>query len=222
MPTPRVLSVNVGAPMPDPHKPHQRTGIDKRPVDAIDVFAPGRKVDGVGGGVRGDFLGDLEHHGGDLQAVYAVARDDLDHYQQVLGRELGNGWMGENLTLTGLDPNESIVGEHWSIGDAEVRVTSPRIPCGTFRGWAGRAGWLKEVTASGRVGSYLAVVRPGCIRPGDEIAVRDVPAHGVTIRQLFWALTLRSDLAHEALAARADLDARTVQRLERRDPFVLG
>ncbi len=214
---PRVLSVNVASPRPNPHSPQHATGIDKRPVERIDVFAPGPRSGGAGSGVGGDFIGDRRHHGGDAQAVYAVSRADLDHYQAVLGRELTSGWMGENLTLDGLAAEQAIVGERWLVGTAELQVTCPRIPCSTFQDWAGRSGWVREFTAIGRCGTYLSVLRPGEIRPGDAVDVVAVPEHGITIQDLFWALTIRPELAGRVLAAERFLTDADRGRLERRE-----
>jgi len=56
----------------------------------VRIEAPGPK--GVGGsGVIGDNVCDLRHHGGDDQAVYAYAREDLDWWQDTLGRDLPGG-----------------------------------------------------------------------------------------------------------------------------------
>ena len=91
--------------------------------------APGPKRGGLGSGLVGDFIGDTRHHGGDGQAVYAFAREDLDRWEQRLDRELPNGFFGENLTTVGLDLAEARIGERWRIGDEVVlQVTSPRIP----------------------------------------------------------------------------------------------
>ena len=51
-PTARVISVNVAAPRPDPGGADRVSGIDKRPVPHIDVFAPGPNY-GDGSGVVG-------------------------------------------------------------------------------------------------------------------------------------------------------------------------
>ena len=75
---PAVLSVNVGRPRPNPWKRLAATGIDKRPVDGpVAVAAPGPKGTGAVG-LAGDRVYDTAHHGGDDQAVYAYAREDLD------------------------------------------------------------------------------------------------------------------------------------------------
>ena len=65
----------------------------------------------------GDFIGDVAAHGGDGQAVYAFQREDLDRWAARLGRELANGFFGENLTTVDLEVNEARIGERWKIGD---------------------------------------------------------------------------------------------------------
>ncbi|HEX7836199.1 MAG TPA: MOSC domain-containing protein, partial [Kofleriaceae bacterium] len=99
-----VLSVNVGQAQPSEHSSIRVTGIDKRPVtNAVAVRAPGSKRDGLGSGLVGDMICDRRYHGGDDQAVYAYAREDLDRWAGELGRPLASGAFGENLTTTGLD-----------------------------------------------------------------------------------------------------------------------
>ena len=131
----RVLSVNLARVRPNPYQRGEATtGIDKAPTpEPVLVRAPGTMRDGLGSGLVGDMVGDRLNHGGDAQAVYAYAREDLDQWESVLGRTLACGVFGENLTTTGVDVNGAVIGERWRIGDElELAVTVPRIPCGTF------------------------------------------------------------------------------------------
>src|SRR5687767_1149230 len=111
-----VDSVNLGTREPNPAKTVGVTGIRKRPVDAATLRAPGPKRGGFGSGLVDDFIGDVRHHGGDLQAVYAFAREELDFWEGRLGVELGNGSFGENLTTIGLDVDSSLIGDRWAVG----------------------------------------------------------------------------------------------------------
>jgi MOSC domain-containing protein YiiM len=123
------------------------TGIDKRPVThPMEVRAPGPR--GTGSGLVGDDICDHRHHGGDDQAIYAYAREDLDRWAELLGRPLANGVFGENLTTLGVDVTGAVIGERWRIGDDVVgEVSLPRIPCGVFRTWMGERQWVKRFTA---------------------------------------------------------------------------
>lgn len=196
-------SVNLGAPRPNPYKDTRNTGIDKQPhAGPVQVRPPGPKQRGLGSGLVGDFIGDGKHHGGDQQAVYAYAREDLDGWESRLERPLPNGFFGENLTTRGLDVNESLLGERWRIGkDVVLQVTYPRIPCSTFRGWVGERGWLKTFTALAQPGAYLSVVTPGTIRAGDTVEVVHRPDHDVTVALTYRAITTERKLLPRLLAA---------------------
>jgi MOSC domain-containing protein YiiM len=204
----RLESVNLGHPRPNPNKDTGWTGIGKQPtLEPVEVRAPGPKTTGLGSGLVGDFIGDGRHHGGDEQAVYAFQREDLDAWERQLGRELSNGFFGENLTTVGLEVNQARLGERWRVGSEVVlQVTSPRIPCSTFRGWMGEKGWAKIFTAAGRPGAYLSVLAPGTIRAGDPIEVVYGPDHDVTIAMAFRATTTERALLPRLLEAGDDLD----------------
>ncbi|MGV9628192.1 MOSC domain-containing protein [Streptomyces sp. NPDC003487] len=200
----KLLSLNVGQARPVPYtdQPEGLTGIDKRPVEGpVKVTAPGPK--GVGAsGLAGDAVCDMRHHGGDHQAVYAFAREDLDAWERELGRELANGTFGENLTTRGVDVAGALIGERWRIGpDVVLEVTSGRIPCRTFQGHLGEQGWVRRFTHRGAPGAYLRVIEPGEIRAGDPIEVVHRPGHGVTVAVQFRAVTTERELLPRLLAA---------------------
>jgi MOSC domain-containing protein YiiM len=200
----KLLSLNLGRPRTVDYtdQPEGLTGIDKQPVDGpVRVAAPGPK--GIGGsGVAGDAVCELRHHGGDDQAVYAVAREDLDAWERELGRPLPSGSFGENLTTEGLDVSGARIGERWRIGSEVVlEVTSGRIPCRTFQAHLGERGWVKRFTQKGAPGAYLRVVEPGEIRAGDPIEIVHRPDHDVTVALQFRAVTTERQLLPRLLAA---------------------
>ncbi|NGO69440.1 MOSC domain-containing protein [Streptomyces boncukensis] len=203
-----VISVNLGK----PHRTEfsdaegQLTGIDKRPAEGpVAVAAPGPKGTG-GSGVAGDTIADLRHHGGNDQAVYAYAREDLDVWEGELdGRPLRNGVFGENLTTGGGDVNAALIGERWRIGAADtgplLEVCGARIPCRTFAGWLEERGWVRRFTQRALPGAYLRVVEPGEVCAGDAVTVEHRPAHEVTVALLFRALTTERELLPRVLDA---------------------
>ena len=213
--TATVRSVNAGSlePVPGVRRP---TGIRKQPVDRIEVRDPGPKHGGLGSGVVGDAIGSSRHHGGDTQAVYAVAREELDWWGRELDRDLPDGMFGENLTTVGLAVDEAEIGEQWRAGTALLEVCGPRIPCATFAAHMAEQHWVKRFSAHERVGAYLGVVEAGIIEPGDPIEVVLRPGHGLTVPMYFRACMGDRDLAarflesgllpateHDWLAARA-------------------
>lgn len=169
-----------------------RTGIDKRPTDEpLTVRAPGPRKGGLGSGLVGDSVCNSRYHGGDDQAVYAYAREDLDDWQTQLGRELTNGMFGgENLTTSGVDVTGCLVGERWSVGSdgLVLEVTSPRTPCKIFSRWLDIPPcWIKTFTAAAIPGAYFRVIEPGTLRAGDRIEVVARPDHSVTVGTVFRA-----------------------------------
>ncbi|GGW90606.1 sulfurase [Streptomyces lomondensis] len=188
--------------VPYTDNPEGVTGIDKQPVAGpVRVSAPGPK--GVGGsGLAGDAVCKLEHHGGNDQAVYAMAREDLDEWERELGRTLADGAFGENLTTAGLDVSGALIGERWRIGpEVVLEVTSGRIPCRTFQGHLGEKGWVKRFTQRGAPGAYLRVIEPGEIRAGDPVEIVHRPDHDVTVALQFRAVTTERTLLPRLLAA---------------------
>lgn len=188
------MTVNVGELGSNPAGGPIPTGIDKRPTDlAIAVSVP---AGGGGSGLAGDAIGDHSVHGGDDQAVYAYAREDLDWWQGELTEDLSNGQFGENLTTRDVDVTGARIGERWHVGTdgLVLEVSSPRIPCRTFAAWLDRRGWVKDFTVQAIPGAYLRVVSPGAVRRGDSITIRNRPDHEVTVGMAFRALTCEPDL----------------------------
>lgn len=226
-----VLSVNLARPSVDKGKPGNVTGIDKHPVGSAEVLSPpARQVTRRLGpearsGLVGDYIGDGKHHGGTVQAVYACAREDLDALGAQVGRTFPSGSFGENLTTSELDVTGALIGERWRIGGSdgvELVVTCPRIPCNTFRAWIAERGWLKTFTKAARPGAYLAVLKPGTVRPGDPIEVAFRPDHEVTIGVLFRSQTLERELAPLVLSAADYLDAESLDYARRGETFTIG
>ena len=152
-------------------------------------------------GAGDDVQMDKQHHGGPFQAVYAYAREDLDWWAGQLGRELGNGVFGENITTAGLDVSGALMGETWRLGSAVVQIASVRVPCGTFAGWMGERHWVKRFAAAGRPGAYLRVLQEGVAGAGDLIEVLSKPQRSVSVAEALRAYYGDADLMRRLLAA---------------------
>src|SRR5215211_8761232 len=109
-----VRSVNVGRPRPVGLRRGRtvRSAIGKAPVDG--------RVRVAGVNVEGDDQADRRVHGGPDKAVYAYAREDIAWWEGELGRELGPGAFGENLTVEGVDVSGAVIGERWRVGSVEL------------------------------------------------------------------------------------------------------
>ncbi len=201
-----VLSVNLARVRANPDAPSRPTGIDKSATtEAVMVRSPGPMRGGLGSGLVGDTIGNQKLHGGEDQAVYAYAREDLDAWETRLEHSLLDGMFGENLTTTGVDVTHARIGERWRIGTGGLvlEVSAPRTPCRTFSAFLQRDDWIKTFTEAAKPGAYLRVVSPGTVRAGDTISVEDVPDHDVTIGLVFRARMSDPDLLPQLLAADA-------------------
>jgi MOSC domain-containing protein YiiM len=203
-----VLSVNVARARtnPDPHAMSNVTGIDKVPVtEPVMVRAPGPMQGGLGSGLVGDTIGNPKFHGGDDQAVYVYAREDLDAWEIQLQRTLVNGNFGENLTTSGVDVTALRIGERWRVGTdgLVLEVSAPRTPCRTFQAFLNLSHWMKTFIQAGKPGAYFRVISPGTVRAGDAISIDYRPDHNVTIGLVFRARLSEPELVPQLLMADA-------------------
>lgn len=172
----RLLSVNIGRPE---HIPGHTalTGIVKRPVSGPVEIGPL--------GLPGDAVMDTKNHGGFDQAVYLYGQPDYDWWAEQLGRPLPPGLFGENLTVSGLESANILIGDRFQIGDVLLEATSPRNPCATFAArMGGDPHWVKRFFAAGRMGVYGRVLRAGTVEAGIPVAYTRFAGEAVPITEL--------------------------------------
>jgi len=165
----KIVSINAGKPRTVEWKGKSvTTGIYKEPVEGP-VMMRTLNLDG-------DKQADLKVHGGVSKAVYAYP---VEHYafwrERLPDMELPYGMFGENFTTEGLLEDDMHVGDVYRVGEGEVRVTEPRMPCYKLGIKFGRSDILKMFLASMRTGFYFAVVKRGMVKAGDtfELMHRD-------------------------------------------------
>jgi MOSC domain-containing protein YiiM len=170
----RVVALSVGEPRTVSwHGRDVTSAIWKQPV------TDRRLLRGVN--LDGDDQADRRVHGGPTKAVYAYSDEDYAWWATQLGFTLGPGTFGDNLTVTGLDLAERLVGERWGIGSAVVRVTEPRIPCFKLGMRMGDVGFVERFADAARPGSYLAIDAEGEVGADDPIELLHRPDHRITI-----------------------------------------
>jgi len=169
----QLLSLNLGTIRPltiDGRK--FMTAIGKSPVAG--VVQVGRL------GLAGDEQSDLSVHGGLDKAVYAYPAQHYAGWQaqrraravSLFDETLPPGFMGENLTLQGLDEQQVWVGDELHFPDCVLRVTEPRQPCFKFNAVMGYAQAAKDMVSTGHSGWYLAVDQPGTLQAGQPFELR--------------------------------------------------
>src|ERR1044072_1004853 len=101
---------------------------------------------------------------------------------------------GENLTTAAIDVSGALVGERWRIGELELEVCQPRLPCYKLGLKFGDPLMLKPFAQASRPGAYFRILAPGEIGAGDAIEVLSRPDHDVTVRLVSDAMLLDETL----------------------------
>ena len=159
----KILSVNVGLPREVAWEGKLvTTGIFKEPVKSPVML---RRLN-----LDGDGQADLTVHGGVSKAVYAYPSEHYAFWRAEFPEmNLSWGMFGENLTTEGLLEDAVYIGDGFRVGQTELMVTEPRMPCYKLGIKFGRADIIKRFLASRRSGFYFAVMREGMVSAGDAL-----------------------------------------------------
>lgn len=160
------------------------TGIVKRSVNGPVEVRPL--------GLAGDEQADLSVHGGLSKAVYAYPIEHYAFWQTVRAQAKVAGWndplphgfMGENLTISGLLENQVCIGDVLRFANCELAVSEPRFPCFKFNAVVGFNQAAKLMVANAWCGFYLAVRVPGTLAAGETFELIHGPRE-VGITELF-------------------------------------
>lgn len=131
--------------------------------------------------VEGDRWRDLRYHGGPKRAVLMASAELIDGLA-ARGFPVFYGALGENLTVSGLDPHMWRKAQQYRVGrDAVIELTTLRTPCGNLDVYTPaikkelydarcKAGDVKAPHwAHG--GFYARVIHPGEIAAGDTVTL---------------------------------------------------
>lgn len=186
---------------------HVQTSIFKSPVEGMVAVCKENIV--------GDQQSDLTVHGGRNKAIYAYSENYYHDWALELGvTELENSQFGENLTITEGTDREVVIGSRYRLGQIEITVTQPRIPCFKLGVRLNDETFPQRFWAAGRLGFYLRVDLEGSIERDQSMKLISEPDHGITVRGLYETVTGGSpDDATIALHTLSDLDAGWVRRL---------
>ena len=187
----RVLSVNTGTAQP------LRVGA-RNVLSAIGKTAVPGPVAVGRLGLHGDEQADPSVHGGLDKALYAHPTEHLAFWQaqrlahgtSLFNEALPHGFMGENLSLSGLLEREVWIGDELHFPDCVLRVTAPREPCYKFNAVVGlpQAGRLMMEHAC--PGFYLSVAHCGHIEAGQHFSL--VPGvRGLSVLDAFAAKRIK-------------------------------
>ncbi|TXD34265.1 MOSC domain-containing protein [Lujinxingia vulgaris] len=124
---------------------------------------------------EGDGQADRKHHGGVEKAVCVYPVTHLAYWSERMGRAMGPGAFGENVSVAGLDEREVCVGDVYRLGGALVRVTQPRSPCWKLARIHGEKAFALWVQQTGFCGWYFGVVERGYVQVGQALKLEERP-----------------------------------------------
>ena len=174
----KLISLNVALPrIVEYNGGPVATGIFKEPVPGPVML---RRLN-----LDGDRQADLSVHGGVSKAVYAYPSEHYEFWKKELPEmELSYGMFGENFTTEGLREDAVNVGDRFRVGQTELMVTEPRLPCYKLGIKFGRADIIKRFLQSRRTGFYFAVVKEGEVKAGDAIELLSRDANNIAISDI--------------------------------------
>ena len=136
-------------------------------------------------GIKGDFIASKKHHGGPDQAVYVYGGADYVWWSRELGKEMGPGTFGDNLTISELESSQFNIGDYLHFGEVTLQVTAPRIPCATFAARMGDPQFVKRFRRAERPGLYCRVIREGNIEAGSNVTIERYQGETIPVMDLF-------------------------------------
>lgn len=133
----------------------------------------------------GDRQADLSVHGGVSKAVYAYPSEHYEFWKKELpAMELPYGMFGENFTTEGLFEERLNIGDHFRVGEAELVVTEPRLPCYKLGIKFGRSDIIRKFLQSRRTGFYFAVLKEGIVKAGDAFELMSREGNDVSVSDI--------------------------------------
>lgn len=181
---PLLLSIQTGTPKSygvpyalDPFERTWRSAIVKTPV--LGEIWLGEQS------LAGDFVSNLEDHGGADNAVLCYA---AGHYakwrEEFADDDVPFGGFGENFTVNELDEHRVCLGDIYALGEVRIEVSGPRRPCYKLeRRWR-RPGLIDRVVATNRCGWYCRTLNPGLVRAPQPVELIKRPHPSWTIAQV--------------------------------------
>jgi MOSC domain-containing protein YiiM len=174
----KLISVNIG---------QKRTQLNGSKIETTGIYKiPAQEPARITSlGIKKDFIGSKKHHGGPDQAVYIYGGTDYAWWSQELGREIGPGTFGDNLTISELESSNFNIGDYLHVGEVTLQVTAPRIPCATFAARMQDPQWVKKFRKGERPGLYCRVRQEGMIKAGEDVRVEAYTGETISVLQMF-------------------------------------
>jgi len=175
----QIISTNIAQPTTiDWNGQEVVTGIFKTPTNQP-IFLGKQDV-------KGDEVTDRIHHGGEFKACYMFSAEQYPHWKNLYPHlNWQYGMLGENLTVSGFDESQVLIGNIYKVGKALIQITQPREPCFKFGVKFGTQEVLKQFIDHGYPGTYVRVLEEGFVKTGDIFTLIKSASNGLSVYDFF-------------------------------------
>ena len=188
----RVLSTNISSIKTITiGKQEMQTGMYKKPIEE-GIFLT--KL-----GVKSDAVVDARYHGGAEKAAYLYGKNHYSFFKERFpDADWELGMFGENITLDEVDESALNVGDVYTLGEAEVKISEPRLPCNKFGHRLGDTQAIKVFAEANYPGVYIQVIKEGLVKPGDQMQLKVRQMERLSLTDLYRWFLKKSDHAEKA------------------------
>jgi MOSC domain-containing protein YiiM len=136
-------------------------------------------------------------------AVYAFSKKHYAFFQnQYPNITLNNGVFGENLTIDDLNEKTVFIGDTFSVGEAIIQVSQPRLPCKTLNAVFQTSNMMKLYINTTFSGAYFRVLQEGFVKKEDPLFLIEQAKDSLSLASVFSLFTTNKsnfDLIKKAL-----------------------
>jgi MOSC domain-containing protein YiiM len=175
----KIISTNIAKPTTFTWNGQQvTTGIYKIPTN--EAIYLGKE------NVKDDEVSDRNVHGGTFKACYLFSAEQYPYWQKLYPKlSWSYGMFGENLTVSGFDETQVLIGNIYKVGHALVQITQPREPCFKFGYKFGTQDVLKQFIEHGFPGTYIKVLKEGFVKTGNEFVLVESAKNSLSVSEFF-------------------------------------
>jgi len=148
--------------------------------------------------VVNDVVIDTRFHGGQDKACYLYGKNNYAFFENLYPNANWEiGMFGENITLDVVNELALNIGDVYQIGEAQIQIAQPRIPCNKLGYRLGSPAAIKTFAQSDFPGIYVRVLKAGHVKVGDQMVLVEEAKNKLTLTELFRVLTNKSAYTHK-------------------------